>query len=103
MPVRVPIYRCGARVWSMCPAPKGERLAVRMTTRQKHDIEWAEEVLGRNVTEFSVQALTERASEVLTDRHVFGVSQTQWGQFVGQLEQPLAVSVSTGPRCDGEG
>jgi len=35
-----------------------------------------------------VQALTERASEVLTDRHVFGVAQTQWGQFVGQLEQP---------------
>jgi len=49
------------------------------------------------VTEFSVQALTERASEVLTDRHVFGVSQTRWEQFVGQLEQPLAVSVSTGP------
>ena len=59
-----------------------------MTTRQKHDIEWAEEVLGRNVTEFSVQALTERASEVLTDRHVVGVAQPQWGQFVGQLEQP---------------
>jgi len=75
----------------------------RRTSRRKdddapeHDIEWAEEVLGRNVTEFSVQALTERASEVLTARHVFGVSQTQWGQFVGQLEQPLAVSVSNWP------
>ena len=46
-------------------ATKGERLAVCLTARQKQTIEQAAAVLGRNVTEFSVQVLTERAEEVL--------------------------------------
>ena len=67
---------------------KEERLAVRVTARQKQTIERAAAVLGRNVTEFSVQAITERAEEVLTDRHVFNLSQAQWDEFVAQLEEP---------------
>jgi len=46
-------------------ATKGERLAVCLTARQKQTVEQAAAVLGRNVTEFSVQVLTERAEEVL--------------------------------------
>lgn len=67
---------------------KDERLAVRVTARQKQTIESAAAVLGRNVTEFSVQALTERAEEVLTDRHTFGVSQEAWEEFTARLDSP---------------
>ena len=67
---------------------KDERLAVRVTARQKQTIERAAAVLGRNVTEFSIQALTERAEEVLTDRHSFGVSQKAWDEFTACLDAP---------------
>ena len=67
---------------------KDERLAVRVTARQKQTIELAAAALGRNVTEFSIQALTERAEEVLTDRHTFGVTQEAWDQFLARLEAP---------------
>ena len=67
---------------------KDERLAVRVTARQKETIERAAAVLGRNVTEFTVQALTERAEEVLTDRHTFGVSQEAWDEFIARLDSP---------------
>lgn len=68
--------------------PKAERLAVRMTARQKRTIERAAELLGRNVTEFSVQVLTERSEEVLSDRHVFGIDESQWDEFILQLDMP---------------
>ena len=67
---------------------KGERLAVRVTARQKQTIEQAAAVLGRNVTEFSVQALTERAEEVLTDQRIFAVSQEAWDEFMARLDAP---------------
>jgi len=67
---------------------KDDRLAVRVTARQKETIERAAAVLGRNVTEFTVQALTERAEEVLTDRHTFGVSQEAWDEFIARLDSP---------------
>lgn len=67
---------------------KGDRLAVRMTARQKLTIERAAEVLGRTVTDFSVQVLTERSEEVLSDRHIFGVDKSQWDEFLRQLERP---------------
>lgn len=72
----------------MRAAVKDERLAVRVTARQKQTIERAAAVLGRNVTEFSTQALTERAEEVLSDQRVFEVSHEAWDQFMEQLEAP---------------
>ncbi|MGZ4444764.1 MAG: type II toxin-antitoxin system TacA family antitoxin [Nocardioidaceae bacterium] len=69
-------------------ASKDDRLAVRMTARQKQDIERAAVVLGRTVTDFSVQTLTERAEEVLADRRLFDLSQEEWDEFLRQLEQP---------------
>lgn len=69
-------------------AVKEERLAVRMTAVQKRTIERAAEVLGRNVSEFSVEVLTERAGEVLADRRLYGVDQTTWDAFVAQLDAP---------------
>ncbi|WP_125611408.1 DUF1778 domain-containing protein [Specibacter cremeus] len=67
---------------------KDERLAVRVTARQKQTIERAAAVLGRNVTEFSVQVLTERAEEILSERRVFGASQQAWNDFMSHLEVP---------------
>ena len=67
---------------------KDERLAVRITARQKQTIERVAAVLGRNVTEFSVQALTERAEEVLTDQRTFAVSQEAWDEFMTRLDAP---------------
>lgn len=69
-------------------AMKDERLAVRMTARQRQIIERAAAVTGRNITEFSVQALTERAEEVLTDQRLLGVSQDVWDEFVTRLDEP---------------
>jgi uncharacterized protein (DUF1778 family) len=68
---------------------KSGRLAVRVTARQKDTIERAAALLGRNVTDFSVQALTERAEEVLTDRRLFSVPANAWEAFVAQLDTPV--------------
>jgi uncharacterized protein (DUF1778 family) len=69
-------------------AVKEERLAVRMTAGQKRTIERAAELLGRNVSEFSVEVLTEKAGEVLADRSHFGVDQATWDDFLARLDEP---------------
>lgn len=82
------LYAEGAYNWAMSIA-KDERLALRLTARQKQTIEEAAGVLGRNVTQFSVEALTERAEEVLSDRPVFDVSYEKWDAFRVQFDQPV--------------
>lgn len=85
MSSRTPIRRT---LIGMGITTKDERLAVRVTARQKQAIERAAAVRGLNVTEFSIQALTERAEEVLTDRHTFGVTQEAWDEFIDRLDAP---------------
>ncbi|GIG22077.1 hypothetical protein Cch01nite_28010 [Cellulomonas chitinilytica] len=72
----------------MRAAPKDERIALRVTRHQKRTIDRAAEVLGRNTTDFSVQVLTERAEEVLSDRRTFAVGEAAWEQFVAALDAP---------------
>lgn len=72
----------------MSVTTKQDRLAVRVTSRQKDTIERAAAVLGRNVTEFSVETLTSRAEEVLAGQGVFDVSAEQWEAFVSALDAP---------------
>jgi uncharacterized protein (DUF1778 family) len=69
-------------------AVQDERLAVRMTAGQKRAFERAAEVMGRNVTKFSVEVLTEKAGEVLADRRLFGVDEARWDSFLAQLDAP---------------
>jgi uncharacterized protein (DUF1778 family) len=69
-------------------AVKEDRLAVRMSARQKRTIERAAESSGRTLTEFTVEALTERAEEVLAQRALFGVDGKQWDEFVRLLDEP---------------
>ena len=86
---RLKVVAYAAQAYSECMSiTKDERLAVRVTARQKQTIERAAAVLGRNVTEFSIQALTERAEEVLTDRHAFGITQEAWDEFIARLDAP---------------
>jgi uncharacterized protein (DUF1778 family) len=68
---------------------KSDRLAVRVTARQKDAIERAAALLGRSVSDFSVQTLTERAEEVLTDRKLFSVSEGAWEEFAAKLDGPV--------------
>ncbi|TFD70514.1 DUF1778 domain-containing protein [Cryobacterium fucosi] len=69
-------------------AAKTERLAVRMSAREKSTIEHAAAALGRSISEFSVAALTERAEEVLSDRRVYSVSPAAWNEFQARLDAP---------------
>ncbi len=76
----------------MSTAVKQDRLAVRVTSQQKQTIERAAAVLGRNVTEFSVETLTSRAEEVLAGQGAFDVSPEKWAEFIAVLdERPQAV------------
>jgi uncharacterized protein (DUF1778 family) len=59
-----------------------------MTAGQKRAIERAAEIMGRNVTEFSVEVLTEKAGEVLADRRLFGVDEATWDSFLAQHDAP---------------
>jgi uncharacterized protein (DUF1778 family) len=69
-------------------AMKNERLALRVTARQKRVIERAAAAVGRNVTDFSVQTITERAEDILTNQPIFPVSQEAWDDFMIHLEAP---------------
>ena len=82
------VYAVQAYISDMTLVIKQDRLAVRVTTRQKQTIERAAEVLGRNVTEFSVETLTSRAEEVLAGQSVFDVSPQEWSAFVSALDEP---------------
>ena len=67
---------------------KSARLAMRMSPREKTTIERAAAAVGSTVTEFSVDALTARAEEVLSDRRVFAVSPAAWDEFQERLDAP---------------
>lgn len=67
---------------------KEDRLAVRLTAAQKRAIERAAEASGRNVTEFSVAVLVERAEELLADRRDFEVDRAGWDAFLAELSEP---------------
>lgn len=57
-------------------------------TVRRRTIERAAELLGRKVSEFSVEVLTEKAGEVLADRRIFAVDEAQWQAFLTQLDEP---------------
>ena len=79
---------CACQAYTGDMAMKEDRLAFRMTADQKRVIKRAAELTGRDVTEFSVQVLTERAEEVLAEQRVFGASARQWSTFVSLLDEP---------------
>jgi len=68
---------------------KGERIALRVTPRQKETIEAAAAALGRSVTDFVVQVAVEKADEALADRQTFHVPDHQWAEFERLLDAPV--------------
>ena len=68
---------------------KDERIALRVTRRQKETIAAAAALLGRSVTDFAVQVAVERADEVLADRRTFHVAAEAWDLFLESLDAPV--------------
>lgn len=69
---------------------KNERIAIRLTLEQKATIERASNAQGFNLTEFSVQALLQRAEEVLAEQSVFLITEDQWDAVDSMLSKPLS-------------
>jgi len=68
---------------------RSERIALRVTSRQKQTIEAAAAMLGRSLTDFAVQVAVERADEVLADQRVFYVTDEKWDEFQHLIDEPL--------------
>lgn len=68
---------------------RSERIALRVTPRQKQTIEAAAAMFGRSVTDFAVQAAVAKADEALADQRVFSVSDEKWDEFQRLLDEPL--------------
>jgi len=79
---------CACQAYTEFMAVKEDRLAFRMTAEQKGVIKRAAELSGRDVTEFAVQVLTERAEAILAEQRVFGANRRQWNDFIDLLDQP---------------
>ncbi|SEB63938.1 Uncharacterized conserved protein, DUF1778 family [Paramicrobacterium humi] len=72
-------------------ALKDKRLELRLTSEQKAMIERAAAVQGRTVSDFSADALTERAREVIDRDRQFAVSAEAFDAFNRLLDEPEQV------------
>lgn len=73
----------------MCmTATKDSRLAVRLSTEQDALIRHAAEAEGKNLTDFSVEAIVGHAREVLADRRLFRLDDAAWNEFQALLDRP---------------
>ncbi|ACQ82150.1 Protein of unknown function DUF1778 [Beutenbergia cavernae DSM 12333] len=69
--------------------PKAERIALRVTHRQKETIAAAAELLGRSVTDFAVQVAVEKADEVIAAQRTFQVPADKWAEFERLMKDPI--------------
>ena len=72
-------------------ALKDNRVALRMTGKQKALIEAAAATSGSTVSEFAVRALVIQAEEVLADRRHFQLPDSQYEAFISALEAPVEI------------
>jgi uncharacterized protein (DUF1778 family) len=70
------------------PAPKDERLNLRLTTQQDDLIRTAADVEGLNVTDFTVSAALSRARNVLADQRYFALDDAAWTELQTILQRP---------------
>jgi uncharacterized protein (DUF1778 family) len=70
---------------------KDQRLAVRLTSRQKGLIERAAEAGDQTVTEFSVGALVAKAEQVLADEWRTKLGADEWAAFNEAIDHPARV------------
>lgn len=67
---------------------KDKRLELRISGEQKEMIEQAAALEGRSVTDFSTQALTEHAHEVIRRNHQLTLDAEAFDAFVAILDEP---------------
>ncbi|MFI5259766.1 MAG: DUF1778 domain-containing protein [Candidatus Limnocylindrales bacterium] len=69
---------------------KDSRIAVRVSTEQRALLDEASRAEETTLSDFVLHAATQRAAEILADRHQFHLSPPQWAAFVGLLDRPVA-------------
>jgi uncharacterized protein (DUF1778 family) len=69
-------------------ATKDSRLAVRLSSEQDALIRQAAEAEGKNLTDFSVEAIVAHARDVLADRRLFRLDDAAWNEFQALLDRP---------------
>ncbi|MDP9344218.1 MAG: DUF1778 domain-containing protein [Actinomycetota bacterium] len=67
---------------------KQARLGLRMTSRQKAELEAAARVKSKSVSSFIVEAAEAEAQRVLSERTIFIVDPDQWSLFNEALDRP---------------
>ncbi len=67
---------------------RDQRIALRLTAWQKQTIERAAALQGGSVTDFAIQAMIDRAQEMLADQPVFDVPREAWEEFNHVLDAP---------------
>lgn len=67
---------------------KTDRLELRLTERQKSEIEHAAAISGRTVTDFSVSVLVREAEDVILRERDLLMSEEAWAAFTEVLDQP---------------
>lgn len=70
-------------------AAKESRLAVRLSSEQDAIIRRAAEAEGKNLTDFTVEAVVGHARDVLADRRLFLLDDAAWVEFQAVLDRPV--------------
>lgn len=65
------------------------RIAVRLSSDQDALIRRAADVEGTSITEFTVAATMNHASDVLADRRLFAIDDEAWKEFLAALDRPV--------------
>ncbi len=72
----------------MTTATKNDRLELRLTQRQKNEIEHAAALSGRSITDFSVSVLVKEAEDVILRERDLMMTEKAWDAFTNVLDQP---------------
>ena len=69
-------------------ATKSGRIALRLTSAQKAEIERAAAINGTTISDFSVSVLTREAADVIRRDHELTMSQDAWDAFNAAVAKP---------------
>src|SRR5215467_14131457 len=77
-------------ITSKSAEPRGETINLRISRGQKALIDRAAEALGRNRSDFMLEAACREAEDVLLDRRFFSLSEEDFKRFNAMLEKTPA-------------
>lgn len=75
----------------MATISRDTQMQVRVSSADKEFIRLAAEASGQDLSTFVLQHAKEAAEEVLAERWTFTLSDEDYAEFVGQLEEPARV------------